>query len=78
MIKKDKIKLSKEKKEYMITAIKKYFSDEREEEIGDLASGLFLDFIVEELAVEFYNQGVADSYKYMSERCEDLLLIQKY
>nr|WP_312577571.1 DUF2164 domain-containing protein [Sedimentibacter sp.] len=75
---KDKFKLSKEKKEYMTTAIKKYFLDEREEEIGDLASGLFLDFIIEELAVEFYNQGVADSYNYMSERCEDLLSIQKY
>lgn len=74
---KDKIKLDKEKRENMISAIKNYFSKERDEELGDLASGMILDFIVEELASEFYNQGVLDSYKYMNDRCEDLLSIIK-
>jgi len=77
-IEKDKIKLNKEKREEMISAIKSYFSSEREEEIGDLASSLILKFIIEELAPEFYNQGVYDSYKYMNNRIEDLLSIQKY
>lgn len=75
---KDKIKLTKEKKQDMISAIKNYFLNEREEEIGDLASSLMLSFIIEELASEFYNQGVSDSYKYMNDRIEDLLSIQKY
>lgn len=75
---KNKIKLSKEKKEDMISAIKNYFSEEREEEIGDLAADLILDFIIDKLAPEFYNQGVYDSYKYMSDRIEDVLSIQKY
>jgi uncharacterized protein (DUF2164 family) len=73
----DKFKLTKETREDMITAIKTYFSEEREEELGDLASNLMLNFIIEELAPEFYNKGVADSYKYMSDRVEDLLAIQK-
>ena len=77
-IEKDKIKLNKEKREEMISAIKSYFSSEREEEIGDLASSLILKFIIEELAPEFYNQGVYDYYKYMNNRIEDLLSIQKY
>ena len=72
-----KIKLTKEKRDRMVSAIKAYFLTEREEEIGDLASSLILDFIVERLAPEFYNQGVYDSYKYMEERVEDLLSIQK-
>ncbi|APM39998.1 DUF2164 domain-containing protein [Clostridium kluyveri] len=72
------IKLSKEKKEEMISLIKNYFLEERGEELGDLASGLILRFIIEELAPEFYNQGVYDSYKYMNDRIEDLLSIQKY
>ncbi|UZQ49764.1 DUF2164 domain-containing protein [Clostridium kluyveri] len=72
------IKLSKEKKEEMISLIKNYFLEERGEELGDLASGLILRFIIEELAPEFYNQGVHDSYKYMNDRIEDLLSIQKY
>lgn len=72
------IQLSKEKKEEMISLIKNYFLEERGEELGDLASSLILRFIIEELAPEFYNQGVYDSYKYMNDRIEDLLSIQKY
>jgi uncharacterized protein (DUF2164 family) len=73
-----KIKLSKEKRHDMISLIKAYFHQERGENIGDLASSLFLDFFIEKLAPEFYNQGVYDSYKYMTDRIEDLLDIQKY
>lgn len=72
------IKLSKEKREKMISSIKEYFFNERDEELGDLAAGLILDFFIEELSTEFYNQGVYDSYKYMNDRIDDLLEIQKY
>lgn len=74
----DKIKLSKEKRQDIISAIQTYFQKERDEELGDLAAGLILSFFIEELAPEFYNQGVYDSYKYMTDRTEDLLEIQKY
>ncbi len=77
MKKNDKIKLTQEKKEYMIEAIKNYFSNERDEELGDLASAMILDFFIDELATEFYNQGIYDSYVYMNDRCEDILSIQK-
>lgn len=72
------IKISKEKKEEFIKVIKAYFEKERDEEIGDLAASIFLDFITKEIGPEFYNQGVLDSYKYINERTEDLLSIQKY
>ena len=78
MDKTKKIELSKEKRSAMTASIKNYFLNERSEEIGDLAAGLFLDFIIEELACEFYNQGVYDSYTFMSIRVEDLLSVQKY
>ncbi len=74
---KNNIKLTKEKREYMISVIKNYFLNERDEELGDLASSMILDFFIDELATEFYNQGVQDSYVYMNDRCEDLLSIQK-
>ncbi|MHB8126536.1 MAG: DUF2164 domain-containing protein [Desulfitobacteriaceae bacterium] len=74
----NKIKLSKEKRQDMILAIKTYFLKEREEEYGDLASSLLLDFITDKLAIEFYNQGVYDSYKFMNNKIEDLLEIIKY
>jgi len=74
----EKIKLSKEKKEDMVAAIQSYFSDKMEEELSNLDSTRMLKFIIEELAPEFYNQGVYDSYKYMNDRNEDLLSIQIY
>ncbi|MCF6460149.1 DUF2164 domain-containing protein [Clostridium sp. Cult3] len=72
------IELSQEKKEYMIAAIKEYFLEEREEDLGDLAAILILDFFMEKLAPEIYNQAVQDSYRYISEKVEDLFEIQKY
>ncbi len=74
----NKIELSKEKKEKMISAIINYFQKERDEEIGYLAATLILDFFTEKLAAEFYNQGVYDSYQRMSQMIEDLLELQKY
>lgn len=77
MKKSNKIQLSNETRQDMVQKIKTYFLDERDEELGDLAAGLILDFFINELSSEFYNQGVYDSYKYMNERIDDLLGIQK-
>ena len=73
----NRIKLTKEKRDYMISAIKEFFLKEREEELGELAAGFVLDFFIEKLANEFYNQGVFDSYIFMNVKVEDLLGIQK-
>lgn len=75
---KDKFTLTKEKRNSMISEIQAYFLKERDEELGNLAANLLLDFIIEKLALEFYNQGVYDSYKYMNDRIEEVLTIQKY
>jgi uncharacterized protein (DUF2164 family) len=72
MADKNKIKMTREKREVLMDDIKNYFKNERGEEIGQLASGLLLDFIIDRLAPEFYNQGVMDSYKFMSNQIEDI------
>jgi uncharacterized protein (DUF2164 family) len=77
MKKEQTIKVTKEQRDEMIAAIKHYFLKNREEETGDLQAGLMLDFILEELAPEFYNQGVSDAYTYMKDTIEDLLSIRK-
>ena len=77
MKKEHEIRLTKERRDEMVLEIKRYFSKEREEEIGDLAAGLMLDFILDKLAPDFYNQGVIDSHQYMKDAAEDLLSIQK-
>jgi uncharacterized protein (DUF2164 family) len=77
MKKDNSVKVTKERRDDMISDIKNYFLKEREEEIGDLAAGLILDFILEKIAPEFYNQGIYDAHKYMGDAVEDLLSIQK-
>ena len=71
------IPLSKERRDAMISEIKNYYSVERDEVIGELAAGMLLDFFMERLAPEIYNQGVYDSHKYIAEASEDLLSIPK-
>jgi uncharacterized protein (DUF2164 family) len=77
MKKNNAIKLTPAKKDEMVLAIRNYFSKEREEEMGNLAAVLLLEFIIQELAPEFYNHGVQDSYRCMQDMIEDLLAIQK-
>ncbi|GFP78083.1 DUF2164 domain-containing protein [Clostridium fungisolvens] len=77
MRKEKKITLSKESRDSMISSIQEFFHNERDEEIGNLAASAVLDFIVEELSSEFYNQGINDAYRYISERTEDMLGLQK-
>jgi uncharacterized protein (DUF2164 family) len=74
----DDIELTNEKRADMIVEIQQYFLDKRDEELSNLAAGKILNFFIENLATEFYNQGVYDSYKYMNSRVEDILSIQKY
>ncbi|HNU35856.1 MAG TPA: DUF2164 domain-containing protein [Methanomassiliicoccales archaeon] len=72
MKRKERIVLEKEKREEMVKAIVHYFKSERDEDIGQLAAGMVLDFVIDRLAPEFYNQGVLDSCAYMNEKVEDM------
>lgn len=67
-----RIKLTMEQKQQAINDIRTYFANEREEEIGDLAGAMLLDFITEKIGHYFYNQAIADVQKYMNEKVEDL------
>ena len=67
-----RFKLSKAQKEQMVSLIKEYSLKERDEEIGDLAASLFLDFIIEKMAPAFYNLGVQDSIGYLKDKLDDL------
>lgn len=76
-MKNKKIELEKEVRKQAVEDIKTYFSNEREEEIGDLGAGLLLDFIIEEIGPVLYNQGIKDAHLFLSERLEDLYGLEK-
>lgn len=74
----NKIVITNENRKAMIDSIKTFFLKERDEDLGDLSAAMILDFFAKELAPEFYNQGVSDSYQYMNDKIEDLFGLQIY
>lgn len=73
---KNKIKLSQANQRDLKEKIVRYFAEERGEDLGELASQMILDFVMEELAPNIYNQGVEDAHIYMKDRIEDLFALQ--
>ncbi|WP_257997862.1 DUF2164 domain-containing protein [Salimicrobium jeotgali] len=55
-------------KQEMKERIQYYIYEEHGEEIGELAAENWLHFFAEELAVPFYNQGVADASEMMNQK----------
>ena len=53
-------------------AIKRYVSENTEEEIGDLKARMLLDFFLEELGPSVYNKAIADAQRHMHDRVGDL------
>lgn len=66
------IKLSKERRKELITAIKSYFLENHDEEIGDLKAGFLLDFVIKKLGPPVYNQAIKDAQAYFQQKVEDL------
>lgn len=76
-MRKKPLKFDDQTKKRMIEDIQAFFREERDEDIGDLAAILVLDFFTENMAIEAYNQGVRDTLRYMSERVEDAYSLEK-
>jgi uncharacterized protein (DUF2164 family) len=55
-----------------IESIKRYFSENLDQEIGDLKASLVLDFILKEIAPSVYNGAIADAQTYLRDRVADL------
>ncbi|MBS4536356.1 DUF2164 domain-containing protein [Clostridium sp. D2Q-14] len=72
----NKIQIDKNVKEQMINEVKDYFVKERDEDLGDLAAELILNFFIDKLGPDIYNQGVNDAHTYMSDKVEDLFALQ--
>lgn len=66
------IKLSKEIEERLVGSIRRYFTKNMDDEIGELKAKLLLDFCVRELGPSIYNQAIADAQAYMQDKVVDL------
>lgn len=66
------IELDRDQKSEAIRSIERYFQDEREERIGNLAAGALLNFFLEEIGPLIYNQAVAEAQERMLMRVQEL------
>jgi uncharacterized protein (DUF2164 family) len=67
-----RLELTKDEREQLVVAVKDFFLNEQDQEIGDLAVILFIDFMVKKLGPAFYNRGIQDAGRFITDKLEDL------
>ena len=67
-----RIELSDERRARLVADIQKLFSDELDDDIGELRAGLVLDFFVKNLGPPVYNQAIRDAHGFLQEKLVDL------
>lgn len=71
------IELTKNEEKNAVDKIKDYMQDTFDLDIGNLQAGFFLDYMTEHLGIYYYNKGVEDSMRFMTEKTEELYLLMK-
>jgi uncharacterized protein (DUF2164 family) len=66
------IELSKEARQAAVASIERYFREERDERLGNIAAGALLAFFLEEIGPSVYNRGVADAQERVQMRAAEL------
>ena len=66
------IELPKEARAQAIASIERYFLEERDEKIGNIAASALLGFFLEDIAPVVYNRAVAEVQVRLQQRVADL------
>lgn len=66
------IELNKEARSEAIKSIERYFKENMDEPIGNIAAGALLNFFVEEIGPAIYNQAVAEVQERLQTRIAEL------
>jgi len=66
------IELDREARAAAIASIERWFTEHRDERIGNVAAGALLSFVVEEIGPLIYNQAIAQAQERMQARIGEL------
>jgi uncharacterized protein (DUF2164 family) len=66
------ITLTKEARAQAVASIERYFLENMEEKIGNIAAGALLGFFLEELGPLVYNQAVAEVQERLQQRVSEI------
>jgi len=66
------IELSREARDRAVASIERYFADELDQRIGNIAAGALLGFFLEEIGPLVYNKAVGQVQERLQERVQEL------
>lgn len=66
------IELSREARDRAVASIERYFADELDQRIGNVAAGALLGFFLEEIGPLVYNKAVGQVQERLLERVQEL------
>ena len=66
------IEIPKEARKEAIASIERYFAENMEEKIGNIAAGALLNYFLEEIGPLVYNQAVAEVQERLQARIAEL------
>jgi uncharacterized protein (DUF2164 family) len=66
------IELTKEARKQAVASIERYFQENMEERIGNVAAGALLDFFVEEIGPVVYNRAVLEVQERLQARLSEI------
>jgi uncharacterized protein (DUF2164 family) len=66
------IELSKADHAQALASIERYYRENMDERMGNVAAGALLSFFLEELGPSVYNKGVADAQERLAARVQEL------
>jgi uncharacterized protein (DUF2164 family) len=66
------IELSKEVRQQAVSSIERYFAENMEEKIGNIAAAALLNFFVDEIGPSIYNRAVAEVQERLAARIAEI------
>jgi uncharacterized protein (DUF2164 family) len=66
------IEITQEEKQQLMEEIKYYFKEERDEDLGILASENILEFFMNNLGKHIYNKALDDAKRWFDQRMENV------
>ena len=67
-----RVQLTEERRARMLRSLRKFFADELDQQIGELAAERILDFFARELGAPVYNQAIQDARAFLQTQLDDL------
>jgi len=67
-----RIKITDERRTRLLGAIRDYFRDNLDQDLGEFGAERLLDFFIVELGAPVYNQAIRDAHGFLQEKLVDL------